>query len=39
MKARESGMPEEGYWAESVGFEFQHKYDLKPYHYGVAMKK
>ena len=26
-------------WAESVGFEFQHKYDLKPYHYGIVMKK
>ena len=26
-------------WAESVGFEFQQKYDLKPYHYGIIMKK
>jgi len=26
-------------WAESVGFEFKHKYNLKPYHYGIVMKK
>ncbi len=26
-------------WAESAGFEFQQKYDLKPYHYGIVMEK
>ncbi len=26
-------------WAESVGFKFQQKYDLKPYHYGIVMVK
>jgi ubiquinone/menaquinone biosynthesis C-methylase UbiE len=26
-------------WAESVGFEFQQTYNLKPYHYGIMMQK
>ena len=26
-------------WAKSNGFEFQQKYDLEPYHYGIVMKK
>jgi ubiquinone/menaquinone biosynthesis C-methylase UbiE len=26
-------------WAESVGFKFDQKYDLKPYHYGIVMIK
>jgi ubiquinone/menaquinone biosynthesis C-methylase UbiE len=26
-------------WAESVGFKFEQKYDLKPYHYGIVMIK
>ena len=26
-------------WAESAGFELQQKYDLKPYHYGLVMRK
>jgi len=26
-------------WAESVGFEFLQKYDLKLYHYGIVMRK
>lgn len=26
-------------WAESVGFVFEQKLDLKPYHYGLVLKK
>lgn len=26
-------------WAKSAGFEFLQKYDLKPYHYGIVMRK
>jgi ubiquinone/menaquinone biosynthesis C-methylase UbiE len=26
-------------WAESVGFIFEQKFDLKPYHYGLVLKK
>jgi len=26
-------------WAESVGFVFEKKFDLKPYHYGLVLKK
>jgi SAM-dependent methyltransferase len=26
-------------WAESVGFNFEQKHDLKPYHYGIVMTK
>jgi hypothetical protein len=26
-------------WAESVGFIFEKKFDLKPYHYGLVLKK
>jgi SAM-dependent methyltransferase len=26
-------------WAESVGFTFEHKFDLKPYHYGLVLRK
>ena len=26
-------------WAESVGFSFEQELDLKPYHYGVVMRK
>ena len=27
------------YWAESVGFHFEKQFDLKPYHYAIAMRK
>ena len=27
------------HWAESVGFRFEKQFDLKPYHYGIVMKK
>ncbi len=27
------------HWAESVGFVFEQKLDLKPYHYGIVMRK
>ena len=26
-------------WAESVGFVFRQKFDLKPYHYGLVLNK
>jgi SAM-dependent methyltransferase len=26
-------------WAESVGFVFEQEFDLKPYHYGLVLKK
>lgn len=26
-------------WAESVGFIFEQKFDLKPYHYGLVLRK
>jgi len=26
-------------WAESVGFSFEEQFDLKPYHYGILMRK
>lgn len=26
-------------WAESAGFIFEQKFDLKPYHYGLVLKK
>jgi SAM-dependent methyltransferase len=26
-------------WAESVGFIFEKRFDLKPYHYGLVLKK
>lgn len=26
-------------WAESVGFVFEQKFDLKPYHYGLVLNK
>jgi ubiquinone/menaquinone biosynthesis C-methylase UbiE len=26
-------------WAKSVGFDFEQKHDLKPYHYGIVMVK
>jgi ubiquinone/menaquinone biosynthesis C-methylase UbiE len=26
-------------WAESVGFSFEKRLDLKPYHYGILMRK
>jgi hypothetical protein len=26
-------------WAESVGFIFEQEFDLKPYHFGVVMRK
>jgi ubiquinone/menaquinone biosynthesis C-methylase UbiE len=26
-------------WAESVGFIFQKRFDLKPYHYGLVLRK
>jgi ubiquinone/menaquinone biosynthesis C-methylase UbiE len=26
-------------WAENVGFKTPRRYDLKPYHYGIVMKK
>ncbi|MCL5949529.1 MAG: class I SAM-dependent methyltransferase [Candidatus Bathyarchaeota archaeon] len=26
-------------WAESVGFTFEQQFDLKPYHYGLLLKK
>ncbi len=28
-----------GQWAESVGFVFEKRLDLKPYHYGLVLKK
>jgi ubiquinone/menaquinone biosynthesis C-methylase UbiE len=27
------------HWAESVGFVLEQKLDLKPYHYGIVMRK
>jgi len=27
------------HWAESVGFIFEQKFDLKPYHYGLVLRK
>ena len=27
------------HWAESAGFHFEKQLDLKPYHYGIVMKK
>jgi SAM-dependent methyltransferase len=26
-------------WAESIGFNFEHQFDLKPYHYGLLFTK
>jgi ubiquinone/menaquinone biosynthesis C-methylase UbiE len=26
-------------WAESVGFSFEQEFDLKPYHFGIVMRK
>jgi len=26
-------------WAESFGFHFEQEYDLKPYYFGIVMKK
>jgi ubiquinone/menaquinone biosynthesis C-methylase UbiE len=26
-------------WAESVGFSFEEQFDLKPYHFGILMRK
>jgi hypothetical protein len=26
-------------WAESVGFIFEKQVDLKPYHYGIVLRK
>jgi SAM-dependent methyltransferase len=26
-------------WGESVGFSFEQEFDLKPYHFGIVMKK
>ena len=26
-------------WADSVGFRFEKQFDLKPYHFGIVMKK
>lgn len=27
------------HWADSVGFRFQQQFELKPYHFGIVMKK